>query len=179
MQPSRPSIETRAVRLTGQRPGGVEMIGERSEMLLRRIGEIERTLAVQEWWLLARALPEARLLSELSSVLAVARGELEHFLAEFFGQPLPQADSMEMPAFASQDDLNARMQDRAWLQGQRTQAIELLRMVARSLPPMRQFAQMLHSAGERVGLAVSALDALRVVDEHLNDAYELLQRPPE
>jgi hypothetical protein len=86
---------------------------------------------------------------------------------------------MEMPAFAGQDDLNARMQDRAWLQGQRTQAIELLRMVARSLPPMRQFAQMLHSAGERVGLAVSALDALRVVDEHLNDAYELLQRPPE
>jgi len=179
MQPSHPSIETRAVRLTGQQPGGVEMIGERSEMLLRRIVEIEGTLSVQEWWLLARDLPEARLLSELSSVLAVARGELEHFLAEYFGQPLSEADSTEMSALKSDDDLTFHLQDPMWLRSQRTQAVELLRMAARSLPPMRQFAQMLHSAGERVGLAVSALDALRVVDEHLNDAYELLLQPPQ
>jgi hypothetical protein len=179
MQPSRPSIETRAVRLTGQQPGGVEMIGERSGMLLRRIGEIERSLAVQEWWLLAKAIPEAKLLSELSSVLAVARGELEHFLAEFFGQPLPASDTAEVNTSAGEEDLSSRMQDQAWLRSQRTQAVELLRMVARSLPPMRQFAQMLHTAGERVGLALTALDALRVVDEHLNEAYELLQHPPE
>jgi hypothetical protein len=179
MQPSRPSIEARAVRLTGQQAGGVEMIGERSEMLLRRVAEIERALAVQEWWLLAKVIPEAKLLSELSSVLAVARGELEHFLAEFFGHPLPSSDSAEMSVPLSDDDLNFHMQDPEWVRSQRVQAVELLRMVARSLAPMRQFAQMLHTAGERVGLAVSALDALRVVDEHLNDAHELLQHPPE
>jgi hypothetical protein len=179
MQPSHPSAEARAVRLTGQPTDGVEMIGERSDMLLRRIVEIERTLAVQEWWLLGRALPEARLLSELSSVLAVARGELEHFLSDFFGRPSPASESSEMPALTAEGDLSYRMQDPTWLAGQRTQAIELLRMVAMSLPPMRQFAQMLHTAGERVGLAVPALDALRVVDEHLNDAHELLQHPPE
>lgn len=179
MQPSRPSIETRAVRLTGQQAGGVEMIGERSEMLLRRVGEIERSLAIQEWWLLAKAIPEAKVLSELSSVLAVARGELEHFLAEFFGRPMPVSDGLEVSTPMSEDELTDRMRDPEWLRGQRVQAVELLRTVARSLPPMRQFAQMLHSAGERVGLAVTALDALRVVDEHLNDAFELLQHPPE
>src|SRR5689334_18938864 len=119
MQPSRPSIETRAVRLTGQQAGGVEMIGERSEMLLRRVAEIERSLAVQEWWLLAKALPEAKLLSELSSVLAVARGELEHFLSEFFGQPLPTSDSAEVSMPMSEAELSNRMHDPEWLRGQR------------------------------------------------------------
>ena len=55
-------------------------------MLLHRIVEIEQGLAVQEWWLLGRALPEARLMTEIISLLAVARGELFQFLADFFGR---------------------------------------------------------------------------------------------
>ncbi|HEX8727828.1 MAG TPA: hypothetical protein VF739_04355, partial [Ktedonobacterales bacterium] len=70
------SSELRAVRAPGAPSEAVDELAGRSEMLLHRIVEIEQGLAVQEWWLLGRALPEARLLTEIISLLAVARGEL-------------------------------------------------------------------------------------------------------
>jgi hypothetical protein len=60
-------------------------LGVRAEALYRRLAEIEATLGVREWWLLGRALPEARLLAEIASLLAVARAELETALTQVFG----------------------------------------------------------------------------------------------
>src|SRR5215813_3282820 len=68
-----------------------ELVG-RSDMLCRRLVDIEQALAEEEWWLLGRALPEARLLAEVTSLLAVARGELENTLAQYFGRPLTRSD---------------------------------------------------------------------------------------
>ena len=80
-------------------------------MLLHRIVEIEQGLAIQEWWL-GRALPEARLLSEITSLLAVARGELFQFLADFFGRAPLGFDPAENPG----GNEEPRLEDPAWME---------------------------------------------------------------
>lgn len=174
MRTSRPSGELRTMQ-TGGPATSADHLAERAATLLRRMVEIEQALTAQEWWLLGRALPEARLLSEISSLLSVARGELEHFLADFFGRPLPATS--EHPAVSPGDD-DMRPDDPVWLGMQRQRALELLRVVAMSLPPMAQYAQMLHANAERMHFAVAALDGLGVIESRLSEAYELLQQPP-
>jgi hypothetical protein len=172
--PYRSSPEFRAVRGPGAPDEGVDELAGRSEMLLHRIVEIEQGLAVQEWWLLARALPEARLLNEIISLLAVARGELYQFLADFFSRAPLGFDPAENPA----GNEEPRLDDPEWMRVRREQTIYLLRNVAASLPPMIQYAQMLRANAERVNLAVTALDGLSIVAGRLEEAYELLQQPP-
>lgn len=170
----RSSPELRAVRGPGAPGEGVDELAGRSEMLLHRIVEIEQGLAVQEWWLLGRALPEARLLTEIISLLAVARGELFQFLADFFGRAPLGFDPAENPAGNAEPHLD----DPIWMRERREQTLYLLRNVAAALPPMIQYARMLRANAERLNLAVTALDGLSIVAGRLEEAYELLQQPP-
>jgi len=168
------SPELRAVRGPGAPGEGVDELAGRSEMLLHRIVEIEQGLAVQEWWLLGRALPEARLLTEIISLLAVARGELFQFLADFFGRAPLGFDPAESPTGSEEP----RLDDPMWVNERHQQTLYLLRNVATSLPPMIQYARMLRANAERINLAVTALDGLSIVAGRLEEAYELLQQPP-
>lgn len=170
----RSSPELRAVRGPGAPGEGVDELAGRSEMLLHRIVEIEQGLAVQEWWLLGRALPEARLLTEIISLLAVARGELFQFLADFFGRAPLGFDPAENPA----GNAEPHPDDPIWMRERREQTLYLLRNVAAALPPMIQYARMLRANAERLNLAVTALDGLSIVAGRLEEAYELLQQPP-
>jgi hypothetical protein len=170
----RSSPELRAVRGPGAPGEGVDELAGRSEMLLHRIVEIEQGLAVQEWWLLGRALPEARLLTEIISLLAVARGELFQFLADFFGRAPLGFDPAENPAGNGEP----HMDDPIWMRERHDQTLYLLRNVAAALPPMIQYARMLRANAERLNLAVTALDGLSIVAGRLEEAYELLQQPP-
>jgi hypothetical protein len=174
MPDHRSSPELRAVRGPGAPGAGVDELAGRSEMLLHRIVEIEQGLAVQEWWLLGRALPEARLLTEIISLLAVARGELFQFLADFFGRAPLGFDPAENPT----DNEKPRLDDPRWMDERRQQTLYLLRNVAASLPSMIQYARMLRANAERLSLAVTALDGLSIVAGRLEEAYELLQQPP-
>lgn len=155
----------------------VTALADRAETLWRRLVDIERTISVQEWWMLGRAVPEASVLAEVASLLAVARGELEHALSVFFGRISEQSDRTD--AFASvtaepPDDLT----DPAWLAASRDQAIGLLRMVASMLPPMLQYAQMLAEYAQRLGLAAGVVDAFSIVAGRLNEVSEALRQPP-
>jgi hypothetical protein len=143
-------------------------------MLLHRIVEIEQGLAVQEWWLLGRALPEARLLSEIISLLAVARGELFQFLSDFFARAPLGFDPADNPGAGGEP----RLDDPNWMRERRQQTLYLLRSVATALPPMIQYARMLRANAEHLNLAVTALDGLSIVAGRLEEAYELLLQPP-
>jgi hypothetical protein len=74
----------------------VEALSARAEALWRRICEIESALAAREWWLLGRVVPEARLVAEISSLLAVARGEMETTLIQGFGLSIPRSDATDL-----------------------------------------------------------------------------------
>jgi hypothetical protein len=151
-------------------------LGGRAEALWRRVSELERGLAVQEWWLFGRALPEARLLSEIGSLLAVARAELETALTQVFGRQVPSVDMNDQVAPIVDPETFGR--DPAWIAATRDQAIGLLRMIAGALPPMLQYAQMLRQYGERYGLPSAAVDAFSIVGDRLSEVDEALRQPP-
>ena len=151
-------------------------LGERAEALCKRLTDVEQALAVQEWWLLGRVLAEARLLAEVGSLLAVARGELEAVLNRYFERGVPRSDITDQ--FATVEDMPDRAQDAAWVAASRDQAIGLLRMVAASLPPMLQYAQMLRSYAEQLGMPSEAVDALAIVVDRLNETGEAFRQPP-
>jgi hypothetical protein len=156
----------------------VEALSARAEALWRRICEIEGTLAAREWWLLGRVVPEARLVAEISSLLAVARGEMENALIQGFGLSIPRSDVTDQyNAIGREESLH--VEDPAWVSACRTQAIGLLRMVAASLPAMLQYAQMLRSYSEQMALPTSALDSLSIVTDRLNESGEALRTPPQ
>lgn len=150
----------------------------RADALCRRLVDVERAIAEDEWWLLGRALPEARLLAEISSLLAVARGELENVIAQHLGGPSATSDATDQFATPAQPS-QAQLSDPAWLAAQRERAIQLLRLVASTLPPMAQYAQMLRDNCERAGLAMAALDSLSIVVDRLSEAYDALRQPPQ
>jgi hypothetical protein len=170
----------------GQSPGygqasgandAVEELGMRAEALWRRLVDVERALAVQEWWMLGRVLVEARTLAEIASLFAVARGEMENALEQYFARAVPltgQGSSAELTGPAEPP----RSDDPAWIAASRDQAIGLLRMVASALPPMLQYAQMLQEYGTRAQLATGAVDAFGIVADRLNEIGEALQQPP-
>ncbi len=160
---------------TSQPYEGGDALGFRAQMLLQRIVELDQAVTAEEWWLLGRVLPEARLLAEISSLLAVARGELEYFLSQFFGQPIQRADT---DAGISTLSSAGALPDAATARAHREQALHLLRVTASSLPTMRQYATMLKASAERLGLAMAAIDALNVVADRLGEAYEALRQPP-
>jgi hypothetical protein len=176
MTPS--NIDPDAPGRSGQ-AAGVDDPGEalavRIEALWRRVVDIERSLAVQEWWMLGRALPEARLLAEISSLLAVVRAELEAVLAQTFGRALPMSGQMDAQASGSD---TTGPHNEAWAAASRDQAIGLLRMVALALPSMRQFTQALADYCHRARVATAITDALEVVSGRLVDVDEALRQPP-
>ncbi|MGZ3680353.1 MAG: hypothetical protein ACXWQR_17625 [Ktedonobacterales bacterium] len=183
-QPEQAEVnEETGTRVTG-RPATVSSsdpgaaLGGRAEVLLRRVRDIEKALAVQEWWLLGRVLPEARVLAEVASLLAVARGELESALSNYFKIEIEQAgqtDQLAAVEGAAPGDTN----DAAWVAASRDQALGLLRMVAAALAPMLQYAQMLRTYGEQLGLPSGAVDAFGIVYDRLAEIDEALRQPPE
>ena len=166
-------------RTTGQTTlqPGLDELATRATMLLQRIRDVERSLIGQEWWLLGKAMPEARLLAELASLLAVARGEMEGFLIEYCHRLLPPSQIPETSAEAT-DAILAGMNDPRWLATQREQAVGHLRMLAAALPAMSQYARTLRIHAERLGIVAAALDPLTIVMDRLSDAQETLQQPP-
>ncbi len=166
-------------QIGGQAPQqpNLDELANRAMTLLQRVRDVERSLAGQEWWLLGKVAPEARLLSELASLLAVARGELEGFLTDYCHRHLPPFELPE-PTPEATDAVLAGMNNPRWLAAQREQAIGHLRMVAGALPAMSQYAQTLRIHAERLGVTAAALDPLTIVMDRLNDAQETLQQPP-
>lgn len=153
-------------------------LGGRAETLLRRICDIEKALAVQEWWLLGRVLPEARVLAEVSSLLAVARGEMESALSHYFNIDITQTgqtDQFAALGTGTPGDTN----DAAWVAASRDQALGLLRLVVAALTPMLQYAQMLRTYAEHLGLPSGAVDAFGIVHDRLAEIDEALRQPPE
>ncbi|HEX6123023.1 MAG TPA: hypothetical protein VFY89_07680, partial [Ktedonobacterales bacterium] len=152
MQPSHPPLGPGFSQPSAQATGGAEALAGRASTLLQRIMDVERTLAVQEWWMLGRVMREAGILAEVISLLAVARGELGDVLAQAFGHPYTPAETGELlppPAL--------HLNDPEWIRASRDQAIGLLRMAASALPAMRQYAQMLREGAERLGLPMAAV----------------------
>jgi hypothetical protein len=156
----------------------VEALAARAEALWRRICEIESALAAREWWLLGRAVPEARLVAEISSLLAVARGEMENALIQGFGLSMPRSDATDQYSAIGRDD-TLHTEDPAWVSTSRAQAIGLLRMVAASLPAMLQYAQMLRTYSDQLAIPTAALDSLGIVADRMNEIGEALRTPPQ
>jgi hypothetical protein len=154
----------------------IEALATRIEALWRRVMDIERSIAVQEWWMLGRALPEARLLAEIASLLAVARGELETVLGQVFGRALPMSGQMDALPGGGQQAMQP--ENYAWLDASRDQAVGLLRMVAIALPPMLQFSHALTDYCRQSGVATDVTDALDVVTGRLSEMDEALRQPP-
>ena len=150
--------------------------GLRAEALYHRLAEIEAALGVREWWLLGRALPEARLLAEIASLLAVARAELETALMQVFGANIARLEPAEAPEDGADEALAA--QDPARLAEHRDQALGLLRMVALALPNLLQYAQMLRQYAEQYALPSEATGAFGIVADRLTDVGESLREPP-
>jgi hypothetical protein len=156
----------------------VEALATRAEALWRRLCEIDSALVVREWWLLGRAVPEARLVAEVSSLLAVARGEMENALSQGFGLSMPRSETTDQYNVFGRDETQ-HTEDPAWVAACRSQAIGLLRMVAASLPAMLQYSQMLRSYSEQLSVPTSALDSLGIVTDRLNETGEALRTPPQ
>jgi hypothetical protein len=153
----------------------VQELAARAETLLKRLREVEEALTDQEWWLMGRAMAEARVLAEMVSLLSVARGELETFLSEVRGRP---RDADNAPQRKEQDDVFDLMSDPMWMSGSREKAIALLRMCAAQIQPMRQYANVLQMNAEKLRLPSVALDPLGITAERLAEAEELLRQPP-
>lgn len=153
----------------------VRELADRAETLLARLREVEEALTDQEWWLMGRAMAEARVLAEMTSLLAVARGELETFLSVVGARQVEPEDATHRK---EQDDVFNLMSDPMWMSGSREKAIALLRMCAAQLAPMRQYALVLLTNAERMGLSAVALDPLGITAERLAEAEELLRQPP-
>ncbi|MBF6589306.1 MAG: hypothetical protein IVW57_02095 [Ktedonobacterales bacterium] len=173
MQPSRPPMGQGHAQARTQSAGAAEALAGRASTLLQRILDVEHTLSAQEWWMLGRVMREAGVLAEVISLLAVARGELDDVLAQFFGRPRSLGDAGDvLPASPP------RASDPEWVRANRDQATELLRMAAMALPPMRQYAQMLREGAERLNMPMAAIDAFGIVADRLGEAYETIATPP-
>jgi hypothetical protein len=157
---------------SAQGAGAPDALAGRASTLLQRIFDVERTLSVQEWWMLGRAVRDAGVLAEIVSLLAVARAELEDVLARTFGRPPLLGDSSDLFPPPS-----IHLEDPEWVRASRDQAVGLLRMAASALPAMQQYAQMLRQGAERMNLPMAAIDALDVVADRLGQAYEAIAHP--
>jgi hypothetical protein len=151
----------------GQDPGIA--VGAQADLLLRRLQELERELTTQEWWLLGRVLPEARTLAEVTSLLAVARAEIDGFLSQYCGRApvgAPPADDTVDEAPKSDDPTH--------LAQQRQAAAQLLQMLAAALSPTLNFARQLRPFAERNGMPEAATDTLGIVADRIAEAQEAL-----
>jgi hypothetical protein len=167
------SLEER--QQTGSSPAqsAVMELGGRAETLLRRLRDVEEALTDQEWWLMGNVFPEARRLAELTSLLSVARGELETFLADVCGIAVAAPTEHKR----ADEDVFALMGDPMWMSGSREKAFALLRMLVAQVPPMRQYATALQVNAERMRVPPAAMDPLGICAERLAEIEDIL-RPP-
>ncbi len=148
-------------------------LGARAETLLRRLRDVEDALTDQEWWLMGNVFPEARRLAEVTSLLSVARGELEAFLVDVCGMSIAAPDERKR----ANEDVFALMSDPMWMSGSREKAAALLRMLNAQVPPMRQYAAALQANAERLRVPSSAMDPLGITAERLEEVEEILRQP--
>ena len=154
----------------------LDALADRATVLLQRLSEVERDLAVQEWWMLGKTIPDALVLAEVVSLLAVARSELENFLTDTCRRIVPARDTTGIGDQSEQ--LQAHMSNPRWVRANQEQARELLNMMATAIPPMTQYARALQSNAERLGMPSTAVDPLTIVMDRLNEALETLQQAP-
>ncbi len=155
--------------------GGHPVYGQAAR-LMRQLNELDRAASAQEWWMLARAVPEARSLAEVSSLLAVASAELDQFLVRFFGDPAtrsPAAEGAGAPATAPLTD------EPDQVAVQRASAARLSQTLESVLPPTTTFAHALAQLAQRTSMTPDAVDALGIVAERLDEAQEALRAPAE
>lgn len=148
-------------------------LGARAETLLRRLRDVEEALTDQEWWLMGNVFPEARRLAEVTSLLSVARGELEAFLEEVCGMPSSAPEERKR----GEGDIFTLMGDPMWMSGSREKAIALLRMLIAQVPPMRQYSTALQVNAERLRVPSAAMDPLGITAERLTEVEEILRQP--
>jgi hypothetical protein len=152
----------------GQSP--VTLVGAQGDLLLQRLLELERRVALQEWWMFGRSLPEAQALAEVASLLAVARAELDQILVQYCGRAPTEAPSV---AEGSAAPAAAAMPAQ-----QRMLAAQLLQMLVVALPPTTTFAQQLAPYAQRCGMPPAAVETLGIVADRLAEAQEALETPP-
>lgn len=148
-------------------------LGSRAEILLRRLRDVEDALTDQEWWLMGNVFPEARRLAEITSLLLVARGELEAFITDACGMPIASPDERK----GADEDIFSLMSDPMWMSGSREKALALLRMCAAQVPPMRQYASALLANAERMRAPSAAMDPLGIAAERLTEIEDILRQP--
>jgi hypothetical protein len=149
---------------------GSALVGQQGDILMKRLLELDRALSVQEWWMLGRDIAEAGTLSEVGSLLAVARAELDQVLMEYCGHTSALAN---VPVDAAPDPPDAS--DTTRLSRQRAIANQLLQMLGLALPPTINFARQLHPFAQYHGMPAPGLDTLAIVADRLEDAFEALQ----
>jgi hypothetical protein len=149
---------------------GSVAVGQQGSVLMKRLQELDRALGVQEWWMLGRDIAEAATLSEVSSLLAVARAELDQVLVEYCALPSSLAtvssDAAPEPPDAS---------DATRITRQRAIANQLLQMLGMALPPTIDFARQLRPFAEFHGMPAAGVDTLTIVADRLEEAFEALQ----
>lgn len=154
-------------------PEVAQELGGRAETLLRRLRDVEEALTDQEWWLMGNVFPEARRLAEVTSLLSVARGELQGFVVDICGMSVPDASEPKSAA----DDIFALMGDPMWMSGSREKAVALLRMLMAQTPPMRQYALALQTNAERMRVPSNVMDPLGITAERLAEVEDILRQP--
>lgn len=146
------------------------LVGQQGDILMKRLQELDRALGVQEWWMLGRDIAEAGALSEVGSLLAVARAELDQVLVQYCGSTptivSPPLDTLPVPTDAN---------DATRLTRQRAIANQLLQMLGLALPPTINFARQLHPFAQYYGMPAPGLDTLTIVADRLEEAFEALQ----
>ena len=152
----------------------IAAVAPQADLLMGRLLDLEQRLGAEEWWLLGRALPEARVLAEVASLLAVARAELDQMLVQYCGRrprALPAADAGDDADDGVADDHD----DPARLARQRADGLQLLQVLAVALPPTSTFARQLGPFAERSGMPPGAVDVLGIVADRVLDAQEAVQ----
>ncbi|HEU0027644.1 MAG TPA: hypothetical protein VFQ25_11060 [Ktedonobacterales bacterium] len=167
------SLDQRQRAESSSAQSGVIELGARAETLLRRLHDVEEALTDQEWWLMGNVFPEARRLAEITSLLSVARGELETFLNEVCGMTVAAENERK----GADEDVFALMGDPMWMSGSREKAFALLRMLVAQVPPMRQYATALQVNAERMRVPPAAMDPLGICAERLVEIEEMLRQP--
>jgi hypothetical protein len=168
-----PAAFVGGARWSGPLTAGAESLATPTAELLRHVREAERALGAQEWWLLGREIPEALALSEIVSLLAVARGELEQVVSGSFGQ-LPTGASEDEPA--TEDVVTSLMSDPGWLAARRDEAAALIITARSALPGLAQYAQALQAHAERAGMPPNTLSALGIVADRLSEVTEAISQ---
>jgi hypothetical protein len=153
--------------------GAAQTLATQVQTLVEHVVEAERALSAREWWLLGRAIPEAHVLSELASLLSVARAELEGLL----GQVAPSAPTGEADEATVSDDEQHLLNDPGWVQARCDEAVALLGQAATNLPALLEYTQQLLLLAEHAPSSSALLEGLEIARDRLTDACEAIGPP--